>query len=104
MTNKALNITAADKQLIVLPMYHSYGLITQSIGSIISGCELKIDGPPFNANRFADLIRLVLCGRQRSDPAHFGDGRDRGNVGRHRHRDLHYSGDLLFGGEVHDEI
>ena len=57
MTNKTLNITAADKQLVVLPMYHSYGLITQSIGAIISGCELKIDGPPFNANRFADLIR-----------------------------------------------
>jgi len=46
-------------------MYHSYGLITQSIGSIISGCELKIDGPPFNANRFADLIRkegISICG------------------------------------------
>src|SRR5262249_15841468 len=65
MTNRALNITAADKQLVVLPMYHSYGLITQSIGSIISGCELKIDGPPFNANRFADLIRkerISICG------------------------------------------
>jgi acyl-CoA synthetase (AMP-forming)/AMP-acid ligase II len=57
MTNKTLNITAADKQLVVLPMYHSYGLVTQSIGSIISGGELKIDGPPFNADRFADLIR-----------------------------------------------
>jgi acyl-CoA synthetase (AMP-forming)/AMP-acid ligase II len=65
MTNKALNITAADKQLVVLPMYHSYGLITQSIGAIISGCELKIDGPPFNANRFADLVRkegISICG------------------------------------------
>jgi long-chain acyl-CoA synthetase len=65
MTNKALDITAADKQLVVLPMYHSYGLITQTIGSIISGCELKIDGPPFNANRFADLIRkerISICG------------------------------------------
>jgi acyl-CoA synthetase (AMP-forming)/AMP-acid ligase II len=65
MTNKALNITAADKQLVVLPVYHSYGLVTQSIGSIISGCELKIDGPPFNANRFADLIRkegISICG------------------------------------------
>ncbi|HEX3681418.1 MAG TPA: class I adenylate-forming enzyme family protein [Bryobacteraceae bacterium] len=65
MTNKALNITAADKQLVVLPMYHSYGLVTQSIGSIISGCELKIDGPPFNASRFADLIHketISICG------------------------------------------
>jgi long-chain acyl-CoA synthetase len=65
MTNRALNITAADKQLVVLPMYHSYGLITQSIGSIISGCELKIDGPPFNAHRFADVIRkerISICG------------------------------------------
>jgi acyl-CoA synthetase (AMP-forming)/AMP-acid ligase II len=65
MTNKTLNITAADKQLCVLPMYHSYGLVTQSIGSIISGCELKIDGPPFNANHFADLIRnehISICG------------------------------------------
>lgn len=65
MTNEVLGITAADKQLIILPMYHSYGLITQSIGSIISGCELKIDGPPFNANRFADLIRrerVSICG------------------------------------------
>lgn len=65
MTNKALNITAADKQLVALPMYHSYGLVTQSIGSIISGCELKIDGPPFNANRFAELIRkerISICG------------------------------------------
>ena len=65
MTNKALNITATDKQLCVVPMYHSYGLVTQSIGSIISGCELKIDGPPFNANRFADLIRkerISICG------------------------------------------
>lgn len=65
MTNKALNITAVDKQLVVLPMYHSYGLITQSIGAIISGCELKIDGPPFNANRFAHLIReerISICG------------------------------------------
>jgi len=65
MTNKALSITSADKQLVVLPMYHSYGLITQSIGAIISGCELKIDGPPFNANRFADVIRknrISICG------------------------------------------
>jgi len=65
MTNNALNITAADKQLVVLPLYHTYGLVTQSIGSIISGCELKIDGPPFNANRFADLIRnerISICG------------------------------------------
>lgn len=65
MTNKALNITAADNQLVVLPMYHTYGLVTQSIGSIISGCELKIDGPPFNANRFADVIRtegVSICG------------------------------------------
>jgi acyl-CoA synthetase (AMP-forming)/AMP-acid ligase II len=65
MTNKALNITAADKQLVVLPLYHTYGLVTQSIGSIISGCELKIDGPPFNANRFADVIRkegISICG------------------------------------------
>ena len=65
MTNEALDITAADKQLVVLPMYHSYGLITQSIGSIISGCELIIDGPPFNANRFAHLIgkeRISICG------------------------------------------
>ena len=65
MTNEALAITAADKQLVVLPMYHSYGLITQSIGSIISGCELIIDGPPFNANRFAHLIgkeRISICG------------------------------------------
>jgi len=65
MTNRALDITAADRQLVVLPMYHSYGLITQSLGSIISGCELIIDGPPFNANRFADLIRkesISICG------------------------------------------
>ena len=65
MTNKALDITAADKQLVVLPMYHCYGLITQSIGAIVSGCELKIDGPPFNPNRFADLIqkeRISICG------------------------------------------
>ena len=65
MTNKTLNITAADKQLVVLPLYHTYGLVTQSIGSIISGCELKIDGPPFNANRFAELIRkerISICG------------------------------------------
>ncbi len=65
MTNRTLDITAADKQLVVLPLYHSYGLITQSIGAIISGGELKIDGPPFNANRFADLIqkeRISICG------------------------------------------
>src|SRR5579872_1472838 len=65
MTNKVLNITAADKQLVILPMYHSYGLITQSIGSIISGCELQLDGPPFNSNRFAELIRnerISICG------------------------------------------
>jgi long-chain acyl-CoA synthetase len=65
MTNKALNITAADKQLVVLPLYHTYGLVTQSIGSIISGGELKIDGPPFNANRFAEVIRkerISICG------------------------------------------
>lgn len=64
MTNKTLNITAADKQLCVLPLYHTYGLVTQSIGSILSGCEFKIDGPPFNANRFADLIRkerISIC-------------------------------------------
>jgi long-chain acyl-CoA synthetase len=65
MTNRALNITAADKQLVVLPMYHAYGLVTQSIGSIISGCELKIDAPPFNAGRFAEVIRrenISICG------------------------------------------
>lgn len=65
MTNKTLGINAADKQLVVLPLYHAYGLITQTIGSISSGCELKIDGPPFNASRFADVIRkerISVCG------------------------------------------
>jgi len=65
MTNSALNITATDKQLVVLPLYHSYGLVTQSIGAIISGCELKVDGPPFNATRFAEIIRkerIRVCG------------------------------------------
>jgi acyl-CoA synthetase (AMP-forming)/AMP-acid ligase II len=65
MTNKALNINSADRQLVVLPMYHSYALITQSIGSIIGGCELRIDGPPFSPNRFADLVRderISVCG------------------------------------------
>jgi long-chain acyl-CoA synthetase len=65
MTNRTLGIVACDKQLVMLPLYHSYGLITQSIGSIISGCELKIDVPPFNAGRFADLIlkeRISVCG------------------------------------------
>lgn len=65
MTNRTLSIAASDRQLCALPMYHSYGLVTQSIGSIISGCELKIDGPPFNASRFADLIereRISICG------------------------------------------
>lgn len=65
MTNNTLAIGAADRQLCVLPLYHSYGLVTQSIGSIIAGCELKIDGPPFNANRFADVIRkegISICG------------------------------------------
>jgi acyl-CoA synthetase (AMP-forming)/AMP-acid ligase II len=64
-TNEALNVTPADKQLVVLPLYHTYGLVTQSIGSFISGCELKIDGPPFNPNRFAELIRserISICG------------------------------------------
>ncbi len=65
MTNKTLNITAADRQLCILPMYHTYGLVTQSIGSMISGCELRIDGPPFNASYFADLIGkegISVCG------------------------------------------
>jgi long-chain acyl-CoA synthetase len=65
MTNRALDIGASDKQLVVLPLYHAYGLITQTIGAIISGCELKIDGPPFNANRFAEVIRsegISVCG------------------------------------------
>lgn len=65
MTNRTLGMTAADRQLIVLPMYHSYGLVTQSIGSIVGGCELVIDGPPFNAGRFAELIaseRITICG------------------------------------------
>ncbi len=65
MTNRTLDITAADRQLVVLPMYHTYGLVTQTIGSIISGCELRIDGPPFNAGRFADLIGtacISVCG------------------------------------------
>lgn len=65
MTNKTLGITAADKHLVILPMYHTYGLVTQSIGSIISGGTLKIDGPPFNANRFAELIgkeAISICG------------------------------------------
>ncbi|MEJ2409000.1 MAG: class I adenylate-forming enzyme family protein [Novosphingobium sp.] len=64
-TNTTLGITSADRQLVVLPMYHTYGLVTQSIGSIISGCELRIDGPPFNARRFAGLIgqeRISICG------------------------------------------
>ncbi|MCW8060097.1 class I adenylate-forming enzyme family protein [Agrobacterium tumefaciens] len=65
MTNRTLGITASDKQLVVLPLYHSFGLITQSIGAIISGGELLIDGPPFNAERFASLIRhagISVCG------------------------------------------
>lgn len=65
MTNQALGITAADTQLVVLPLYHTFGLVTQSLGSIISGGTLRIDGPPFNAARFARLIRtegVTICG------------------------------------------
>jgi len=65
MTNRALGITASDRQLVVLPMYHTYGLVTQSIGSIISGGELVIDGPPFNAARFVERVRqegISICG------------------------------------------
>lgn len=64
-TNERLCITAADRQLVVVPMFHAYGLVTHSIGAIISGCELAIDGPPFNATRFAELVRterISICG------------------------------------------
>jgi acyl-CoA synthetase (AMP-forming)/AMP-acid ligase II len=65
MTNRTLGLRSADRQLVVLPLFHSYGLITQSIGAMIGGCELLIDGPPFNAARFAELIareRITICG------------------------------------------
>ncbi len=42
--------------------------------------------------------------RGRGVAAHPGYGRDSWNVGGHVHRDFHYSGYLLFGGKVHDEI
>jgi long-chain acyl-CoA synthetase len=64
-TVQTLNITSADRQLIILPMYHTYGLVTQALGAFLSGCKLKIDGPPFNAGRFAELIskeRITICG------------------------------------------
>lgn len=65
MTGRTLGIRSADKQLIMLPMYHTYGLVTQGIGSILSGCQLKIDGPPFNNARFAEILSregISVCG------------------------------------------
>ncbi len=64
-TNRTLSITDRDRQLIVLPLFHTYGLVTQSLGTILSGGELVIDGPPFNGNHFARLIereRISVCG------------------------------------------
>ncbi|RON15583.1 class I adenylate-forming enzyme family protein [Pseudomonas frederiksbergensis] len=55
MHNKALGIHSSDTQLLVLPMYYSYAMVAQAIGSMISGCKLIIDGPPFTVERFANL-------------------------------------------------
>lgn len=65
MTNQTLGLGTVDRQLVVLPMYHSYGLVLQSIAAIVGGHELVIDGPPFNADRLADAIgshRISMCG------------------------------------------
>jgi long-chain acyl-CoA synthetase len=65
MTARAIGLRSSDRQLIVLPMYHTYGLVTQGIGSILGGCELKIDGPPFNNARFAEIVareKITVCG------------------------------------------
>ena len=65
MTERAIGLRSTDRQLIVLPIYHTYGLVTQGIGSILNGCELKIDGPPFNNARFTEIIAregITVCG------------------------------------------
>lgn len=56
MHNKALGINSTDRQLVILPMYYSFAMIAQTIGALISGCELIIDGPPFTVERFSNLI------------------------------------------------
>jgi long-chain acyl-CoA synthetase len=64
-TNKTLAIDSNDKQLITLPIFHTYGLITQLIGSIICGCKIYLDGPPFNLDRFFSTIcdnNITVCG------------------------------------------
>ncbi|NVN10071.1 class I adenylate-forming enzyme family protein [Nguyenibacter vanlangensis] len=50
--NQALGIRSTDRQLVVLPMYYSFALVAQAIGSMICGCQLIIDGPPFANEHF----------------------------------------------------
>lgn len=64
-TNRTLSLTDKDRQLVVLPLFHTYGLVTQSLGTMLGGGELIIDGPPFNDRRFGDLIereKISVCG------------------------------------------
>ncbi|MFD2408191.1 AMP-binding protein [Azorhizophilus paspali] len=56
MHNEALGITSSDRQLLLLPMYYSFAMVAQTIGSILSGCHLVIEGPPFTAGRYAKKL------------------------------------------------
>ncbi|WP_038343433.1 AMP-binding protein [Acinetobacter sp. A47] len=57
MHNKALGIVDKDRQLIFLPLYYSFALVAQFIGSLISGCSFVIDGPPFTIDNFNKKIK-----------------------------------------------
>ena len=45
-----------DAVLVSLPLYYSFALVAQTLGTLVSGGRLVIDGPPFHAERYARTI------------------------------------------------
>jgi acyl-CoA synthetase (AMP-forming)/AMP-acid ligase II len=52
----AVGLRAGDRVLITLPMYYSFALVAQLLGSLAVGATPIVSGPPFTVGEFVEVL------------------------------------------------
>ena len=52
----AVGLGASDRVLITLPMYYSFALVAQLLGSLVTGATPIVSGPPFTVGEFVEML------------------------------------------------
>jgi acyl-CoA synthetase (AMP-forming)/AMP-acid ligase II len=52
----SIGLRSGDTVGVNLPIYYSFALVAQVLGSLVTGARLVIDGPPFTVGRYAESM------------------------------------------------